>query len=280
MTSSQQHWDSRHRESSSHAPPAPAPFLVESFPLLPTPHPRSRALDLACGAGQNSVWLAERGWPVVAVDFAPAALDRAAALAASRGLRVHRRPLPVEAALSRHPLSSVKAPESIPPSSARRPSGAATPACPEERRACPEERRGCAPVPSARHPLPAFPDRFSGLLLAEADLETSALPAASFDLILCFHYLHRPAFPEIERALLPGGFLLLETFTVGAHAFPCVRPPVETSEAQHGLPEGPHSPDHLLRRNELRSAFPNLQTLFYRECTTPRAQATLLARKM
>lgn len=30
-----------------------------------------RALDLACGAGRNSIWLAERGWSVTAVDLAP-----------------------------------------------------------------------------------------------------------------------------------------------------------------------------------------------------------------
>ena len=34
-----------------------------------------RALDLACGAGRNSIWLARRGWRVDAVDGAEAALD-------------------------------------------------------------------------------------------------------------------------------------------------------------------------------------------------------------
>jgi len=214
MNPSLQHWESRHREAASHPPPEPAAFLVETFPLLPAPHPRSRALDFACGAGQNAVWLAERGWPVVAVDFSPAALHRAAALAAARQIPVQRRSSLVEAA------------EFIP---AR---------------------------PGGRHPL-------AGLVLVEADLETSALPEAAFDLILCFHYLHRAAFPAIERALAPRGFLLYETFT----------------EDQRAFADGPHSPDHLLARNELRSAFPHLQTLFYREWTTPQALASLLARK-
>jgi tellurite methyltransferase len=214
MNSSHQRWESRHREAASHAPPEPAAFLIESFPLLPPPHPRSRALDLACGAGQNAVWLAERNWPVVAVDFAPAALDRAATLAASRGLPVNRRRFPVAAALGSHLLS-------------------------------------------------ALPDRFSGLLLAEADLESSVLPESAFDLILCFQYLHRCAFPAIERALTPGGFLLYETFT----------------EDQRAFADGPRSPEHLLARNELRSAFPNLETLFYREYSSNRAQASLLASK-
>src|SRR5208337_3362873 len=96
-----------HREAASHAPPEPAAFLVETFSLLPAPQPRSRALDLACGAGQNAVWLAERRWPVVAVDFSAAALHRAAALAATRQLPLQRRPSPVEAALRRHLLSGL-----------------------------------------------------------------------------------------------------------------------------------------------------------------------------
>jgi len=33
-----------------------------------------RALDLACGAGRNAIWLAERGWRVTAVDFSDEAL--------------------------------------------------------------------------------------------------------------------------------------------------------------------------------------------------------------
>jgi SAM-dependent methyltransferase len=45
-----------------------------------------RALDLACGAGRNAVWLAERGWRVTAVDFSQVALAEARRLAADRGV--------------------------------------------------------------------------------------------------------------------------------------------------------------------------------------------------
>ncbi len=34
-----------------------------------------RALDLACGSGNNAIWLADRGWNVTAVDRAPAIDD-------------------------------------------------------------------------------------------------------------------------------------------------------------------------------------------------------------
>ncbi|HZJ27393.1 MAG TPA: class I SAM-dependent methyltransferase [Acidimicrobiia bacterium] len=48
--------------------------------------PPGRALDLAAGEGRNAIWLAERGWRTSAVDFSDVALDKARALAESRGV--------------------------------------------------------------------------------------------------------------------------------------------------------------------------------------------------
>jgi SAM-dependent methyltransferase len=50
--------------------------------------PASRALDVACGEGQNAVWLAERGFDVCGVDISTVALHKARALAVSRGVQV------------------------------------------------------------------------------------------------------------------------------------------------------------------------------------------------
>lgn len=47
-----------------------------------------RALDLACGEGRNSVWLAEQGWEVTGVDFAGVAVAKAGRLARERGVAV------------------------------------------------------------------------------------------------------------------------------------------------------------------------------------------------
>jgi SAM-dependent methyltransferase len=58
-------------------------FAAEVGDLAP-----GRALDVACGEGRNAVWLAQRGWRVTAVDFSEVALEKAAALAASRGVAV------------------------------------------------------------------------------------------------------------------------------------------------------------------------------------------------
>lgn len=45
-----------------------------------------RALDIGCGEGGDTVWLASQGWEVTAVDFAEAALEKTAAQAAEAGV--------------------------------------------------------------------------------------------------------------------------------------------------------------------------------------------------
>jgi SAM-dependent methyltransferase len=62
-------WNQRYRtrEEIDHEPAA---ILVEAASDLPP----GRALDLACGAGRNAIWLAERGWEVVAIDGASEAI--------------------------------------------------------------------------------------------------------------------------------------------------------------------------------------------------------------
>ena len=57
-------------------------FVVELCgPLKP-----GTAIDVAGGEGRNAVWLAEQGWRVEVIDFAPNALAKALALAAERGV--------------------------------------------------------------------------------------------------------------------------------------------------------------------------------------------------
>ncbi|GFG63612.1 hypothetical protein MKUB_11020 [Mycobacterium kubicae] len=48
--------------------------------------PPGRALDLGCGEGGDAMWLAERGWQVVATDISPVAIERAREDARARGL--------------------------------------------------------------------------------------------------------------------------------------------------------------------------------------------------
>lgn len=46
------------------------------------------ALDLACGEGRNSVWLAQQGWRVTGVDFSERGIAKARDFAAERGVDV------------------------------------------------------------------------------------------------------------------------------------------------------------------------------------------------
>lgn len=66
-------WDKRYRlrEHGSDFEAGPTPLVMRiASGLRP-----GKALDLACGAGRNAVWLATHGWKVTAVDGAPTALE-------------------------------------------------------------------------------------------------------------------------------------------------------------------------------------------------------------
>ena len=106
-------------------------------------------------------------------------------------------------------------------------------------------------------------NRSPGIQLWCADLERVRLPERAFALIVCVNYLQRSIFAAMERALMPGGVLLYETYTV----------------AQLEFGGGPRNRDYLLERGELRCAFAGLRTLFYRELRAGKGIAGLIARK-
>ncbi len=80
----------------SREPPAPlwspSAFLERVHARLP----RGRALDLACGSGRASVFLARAGWTVEGWDVDPSALALARAFASRAGVAVSFRQLDVE----------------------------------------------------------------------------------------------------------------------------------------------------------------------------------------
>jgi SAM-dependent methyltransferase len=78
-------WDCRYREEPHLGALAPAPLLVAHADLLPE---RGRALDLACGAGRNAMFLAARGLETTGIDVSPAGLSLAKKAAEQRGLSV------------------------------------------------------------------------------------------------------------------------------------------------------------------------------------------------
>jgi tellurite methyltransferase len=105
--------------------------------------------------------------------------------------------------------------------------------------------------------------RTRGIRLIQANLEDLQLPDASFSLVLCLQYLQRSLFSQMARALEPGGILLFETFT----------------QAQLNYSGGPRNPAYLLEPGELRTSFPELHALFYRELNAGQGIASLVAER-
>lgn len=105
--------------------------------------------------------------------------------------------------------------------------------------------------------------RTRGICLTQANLEDTQLPEAAFSLVLCIQYLQRSLFSQMARALQPGGILLFETFTL----------------AQLSYAGGPRNPAYLLEPGELRTAFPELHVLFYRELNAGQGIASLVAER-
>ena len=185
---SQDQWNERYRRG-EHSLGSPDPFLVASSAYWDLLGSRVAA-DLACGAGRNAAYLAERGFETTAFDFAEAGLEATRRRAAERGLHL------------RVELVDLEAPE-------------------------------------------------------------TDLGAEAFDLIVVVHFLHRPLFSVIRRALKPGGLVVYKTYT----------------RDQLGLPEGPTNPAYVLEANELLREFGDYRVLRYEEKISGEGTAALLAQK-
>jgi SAM-dependent methyltransferase len=90
-------WDERYRIGDWADIDEPAAILEDAEPWL---EPPGRALDVACGAGRNSLYLARRGYTVIAADISWEGLRRLARRARHERLPVH----PVHADLERFGL--------------------------------------------------------------------------------------------------------------------------------------------------------------------------------
>ena len=81
------------------------------------------------------------------------------------------------------------------------------------------------------------------------DLNPPDLGAEKYDVILVFFYLYRPLFPQLMKALKPGGVILYETFLLDNHL-----------QRQH-----PRRKEFCLETNELLTLLSGLQILHYDE---------------
>ena len=87
-------WDGRYREGAYQDRTHPSEFLADQADALP----RGRALDLACGAGRNSIYLASLGYQVEGWDISSEALARAAARAEEHGFEILWQPCDLDQA--------------------------------------------------------------------------------------------------------------------------------------------------------------------------------------
>ncbi len=70
----------------------------------------------------------------------------------------------------------------------------------------------------------------------------------SYDVIICFNYLHRSLMPQIKSGIRAGGMVVYETYLVDQTKF-----------------GKPRNPDYLLKHNELLEIFRDFRCLRYRE---------------
>jgi cyclopropane fatty-acyl-phospholipid synthase-like methyltransferase len=81
--SEKERWETRFRAPDYIFGKEPNAFLKAQAPRL---RAGGTALSVADGEGRNGVWLAEQGLDVLTIDYSPAALAKARALAADRGV--------------------------------------------------------------------------------------------------------------------------------------------------------------------------------------------------
>jgi tellurite methyltransferase len=91
----------------------------------------------------------------------------------------------------------------------------------------------------------------------------AAQTGPAFEIVMAFFYLERKIFPELVKALRPGGLLLYKTHTV----------------SQARLARGPKNPAHLLEPGELLQLAKGMRVLHYCETEAEKATAELVARK-
>ena len=77
-------WNQRYAENSYHKN-NPVVLLADWLPKIPV----GKALDVACGAGRNSIFLAQTGFQVDAIDISPEGLHMARQQAGRQGLDIN-----------------------------------------------------------------------------------------------------------------------------------------------------------------------------------------------
>ena len=81
-------WNRRFGSEDTYLGERPSPFLAREIERIRRLAPGKRALDIACGEGRNSVFLAQQGFLLTALDISDVGLGKAAQRAAEAGVAV------------------------------------------------------------------------------------------------------------------------------------------------------------------------------------------------
>ena len=95
------------------------------------------------------------------------------------------------------------------------------------------------------------------------DLTHFRASQTQFDVVMGFYYLDREIFPELIRALRPGGLLMYKTYT----------------KEQVQFARGPKDAARLLEKGELARLVSDLELLWEREVVEEKATAEVVAKK-
>jgi tellurite methyltransferase len=108
-------------------------------------------------------------------------------------------------------------------------------------------------------------DRGLSVERQQIDLEAPGadLGVERFDVVVVVHFLHRPLFEVVKRALKPGGLAVYKTYT----------------SDQLALGNGPKNPAYVLQANELLREFGDYRVLRYEEKMSGEGTAAILAQK-
>lgn len=91
--------------------------------------------------------------------------------------------------------------------------------------------------------------------------DISPLTDKAFSAILVFRYLHRPLFQSIKDAVVPGGLVVYETFTI--------------DQPKYGRPK---NPNFLLQPGELKICFEGWEIVAYDEGVLDKSNPSAIAR--
>lgn len=89
-------WDQRFRTEECVLGNDPSAYLSDNIELIKKLAPGKRALDIACGEGRNSIFLAKQGFEVVGLDISEAGLEKARAWMARESVRIDLRTVDLE----------------------------------------------------------------------------------------------------------------------------------------------------------------------------------------